>query len=117
MITLAPGLRVYLACGVTDTRKGAVGLAMLVQQTLAEDPFICVGCDYVAAAPDSAQFGGWGWAWPPHNLDGLQKLQHRVFRLEPGRLLAGNTCLVEAAAHHLDVGRGVAMCGCHLRMP
>ncbi len=39
MITLAPGLRVYLACGVTDMRKGMVGLAMLVQQTLSEDPF------------------------------------------------------------------------------
>ena len=34
MITLAVGLRVYLACGVTDMRKGMVGLAMLVQQTL-----------------------------------------------------------------------------------
>ena len=39
MITLAPGLRVYLACGVTDMRKGMTGLAMLVQQGLAEDPF------------------------------------------------------------------------------
>ena len=39
MITLAPGLRVYLACGVTDMRKGMTGLAMLVQQTLSEDPF------------------------------------------------------------------------------
>lgn len=39
MITLAPGLRIYLACGVTDMRKGMVGLAMLVQQTLAVDPF------------------------------------------------------------------------------
>jgi transposase len=29
----------YLACGVTDMRKGAVGLAMLVQQSLAENPF------------------------------------------------------------------------------
>jgi transposase len=50
MITLAPGLRVYLACGVTDMRKGMIGLAMLVQQSLAENPFICVGCDYVAAS-------------------------------------------------------------------
>ena len=32
MIALSPGGRVYLACGVTDMRKGAVGLAMLVQQ-------------------------------------------------------------------------------------
>ena len=39
MITLAPGLRVYLACGVTDMRKGAIGLAMLVQQSLRENPF------------------------------------------------------------------------------
>jgi transposase len=39
MITLSAGLRVYLACGVTDMRKGMVGLAMLVQQSLAEDPF------------------------------------------------------------------------------
>lgn len=39
MITLAPGLRVYLACGVTGMRKGMIGLAMLVQQPLREDPF------------------------------------------------------------------------------
>ena len=39
MISIASGLRVYLACGVTDMRKGMVGLAMLVQQNLAEDPF------------------------------------------------------------------------------
>jgi transposase len=39
MISLASGLRVYLACGVTDMRKGMVGLSMLVQQNLAESPF------------------------------------------------------------------------------
>jgi IS66 Orf2 like protein len=39
MIALPPGVRIYLACGVTDMRKGMVGLAMLVQQGLAEDPF------------------------------------------------------------------------------
>lgn len=39
MIALASGARVYLACSVTDMRKGMVGLAMLVQQGLAEDPF------------------------------------------------------------------------------
>ena len=39
MIALSPGGRVYLACGVTDMRKGAVGLAMLVQQSLSENPF------------------------------------------------------------------------------
>lgn len=39
MIALASGARVFLACGVTDMRKGLTGLAMLVQQALAEDPF------------------------------------------------------------------------------
>lgn len=39
MIALPSGVRVYLACGVTDMRKGMVGLAMLVQQVLVEDPF------------------------------------------------------------------------------
>ncbi len=34
MIALPPGVRVYLACGMTDMRKGMVGLAMLVQQGL-----------------------------------------------------------------------------------
>ena len=35
MIALAAGVRVYLACGVTDMRKGMTGLAMLVQQAWA----------------------------------------------------------------------------------
>jgi transposase len=39
MIAPPTGVRVYLACGYTDMRKGAQGLAMLVQQVLAEDPF------------------------------------------------------------------------------
>lgn len=39
MIALQPDVRVYLACGYTDMRKCMQGLAMLVQQVLAEDPF------------------------------------------------------------------------------
>jgi transposase len=39
VIALTSGVRVYLACGVTDMRKGMTGLAMLVQQGLAADPF------------------------------------------------------------------------------
>ena len=39
MIALHSDVRVYLACGYTDMRKGMQGLAMLVQQVLAEDPF------------------------------------------------------------------------------
>jgi hypothetical protein len=36
MIALQSDVRVYLACGYTDMRKGMQGLAMLVQQVLAE---------------------------------------------------------------------------------
>jgi transposase len=39
MIGLPAGTRVWLACGVTDMRKGFDGLAALVQLKLAEDPF------------------------------------------------------------------------------
>ena len=39
MIAAPPGVRVYLACGTTDMRRGMVGLAMQVQQVLAHNPF------------------------------------------------------------------------------
>ncbi|WP_339635108.1 IS66 family insertion sequence element accessory protein TnpB [uncultured Sneathiella sp.] len=39
MMMLPSGVRVHIAIGVTDMRKGLDGLAMLVQGVLAEDPF------------------------------------------------------------------------------
>jgi transposase len=36
---LPSGVRVYVACGVTDMRKGFDGLAALVQTALALDPY------------------------------------------------------------------------------
>jgi transposase len=39
MITLPAGGRIWLACGMTDMRKGFDGLAAIVQLQLAEDPF------------------------------------------------------------------------------
>lgn len=39
MIALPSGVRIYLVAGVTDMRKGFDGLAALVQQALAENPF------------------------------------------------------------------------------
>jgi transposase len=39
MIAPPPGVRVWLACGHTDLRKGMDGLALLAQQVLNEDPF------------------------------------------------------------------------------
>ena len=51
------GVRVYLACGTTDMRRGMAGLAMQVQQVLAQNPLICVGKKYVAARPRAGRFG------------------------------------------------------------
>lgn len=39
MITLPSGTRVWLAAGLTDMRRGMDGLAALVQEKLAADPF------------------------------------------------------------------------------
>jgi transposase len=36
---LPAGVRVYVACGVTDMRKGFDGLAALIQTALALDPY------------------------------------------------------------------------------
>jgi transposase len=39
VITVPAGVRIYLACGVTDMRKGFDGLSILAQDTLKQDPF------------------------------------------------------------------------------
>jgi len=39
MITPPPGVRIWVAAGVTDMRRGFDGLAAMVQQKLALDPF------------------------------------------------------------------------------
>jgi transposase len=39
MLQPPPGTRVFLACGVTDMRKGFDGLAAQVQMVLAQDPY------------------------------------------------------------------------------
>jgi transposase len=39
MLQPPPGTRVFLACGVTDMRKGFDGLAALVQTVLAQDSY------------------------------------------------------------------------------
>jgi len=39
MIAIPAGVRVYLAMGPTDMRKGFDGLSLLAQDTLKQDPF------------------------------------------------------------------------------
>ena len=59
MIGPPSGVRVYLAAGVTDMRKGFDGLAALVQQRLRQDPFGgAVYAFQVGAAIWSSCYGG-----------------------------------------------------------
>jgi transposase len=58
MIAFPAGMQVMVATKPIDFRKGADGLAALVRETLGQDPFLCVGRDYVAAHPRSPQLSG-----------------------------------------------------------
>ena len=48
MITVPAGVKIYLACGVTDMRKGFDGLSLIAQDVLKQDPFLCGGSHYMA---------------------------------------------------------------------
>jgi transposase len=58
MLIIPSSVKIHLALGRTDMRKGFDSLAVLVQEVLKKDPFLCVGRDYVAARSRGAQFGG-----------------------------------------------------------
>ena len=60
MISLPAGTRVWLAAGATDMRRGFDGLARQVQHVLGQDPFICVGNNYVAALHRGLDFSAAG---------------------------------------------------------
>jgi transposase len=56
MIPIASGVRIWIATGHTDMRRGMNGLARQVQEGLGRDPFLCAGQDYVATPPKAASF-------------------------------------------------------------
>ena len=58
MIPIPSGVRVWIATGHTDIRRGMQGLALTVQEGLKRDPQICVGCGYVAAWSRIRRFRG-----------------------------------------------------------
>jgi transposase len=39
VITVPAGVRIYLACGATDMRKGFDSLSVMAQEVLKHDPF------------------------------------------------------------------------------
>jgi transposase len=68
MIAPGPGVRIWLAAGLTDMRRGFDGLAALVQQQLGKDPFICVEREYVAAQFGEPAIPRRRRTSPPHNI-------------------------------------------------
>jgi transposase len=58
MIAIPSNVRLWLATGHTDMRRGFRSLALMVQEELKRDPHLCVGRDYVAAHPRSPQLSG-----------------------------------------------------------
>jgi hypothetical protein len=58
VIPVPSDVEVWLASGVTDMRRGMVGLALQVQQSLQRDPHLCVGRHYVAVGPTEAILHG-----------------------------------------------------------
>jgi transposase len=54
VITVPAGVRIYLACGVTDMRKGFDGLSILAQDVLQQDPFS--GAIFVSARLFAGRF-------------------------------------------------------------
>jgi integrase len=49
MIPVPSGVRIWIATGHTDMRRGMQGLALQVQEGLGRDTFLCFGRDYLLA--------------------------------------------------------------------
>ncbi len=117
MIPMPSGVRVWIAAGHTDMRRGMQGLALQVQEQLKRDPHLCVGRRYVSAGSRSRGFRG-ALELRRHIIsDAFQQSQHRILGSEASGIVAGDTCLFQPSSHHLDVCSGVAMRGRDVRMP
>ena len=67
MIALPTGVRVWIAAGQTDMRRGMQSLALQVQEGLKRDPHLCLGRDYVAQGGVTTARDGRAAIPPPHN--------------------------------------------------
>jgi transposase len=68
MTLLPPNVKVHLAFGYTDMRKGIDGLAMLVQGVLRQDPLLGspVRVPGPQGQPHQDRILGWDWTLPVH---------------------------------------------------
>src|SRR5512132_2972767 len=66
MITVPAGVRVYLALGATDMRKGFDGLSLLAQEVLREEPCSVMRWFSMSVRPEGTSRGCHGDTEEPH---------------------------------------------------
>ena len=49
MIPVPSGVRVWLAAGVTDMRRGMNGLSLQIQEGMGRDPMLAISTSFVGA--------------------------------------------------------------------
>jgi hypothetical protein len=108
MTLLPPGVKVHLAFGYTDMRKGIDGLAMLVQGVLRQDPFSGHLFVFRGRKANLIQivFLGWDWAVPIH-----QAARARCFSLASECGVDRNTFIDLGAVVDADRWRRLASSG------
>ena len=93
MMIVPAGVKVHLALGYTDMRKGMDGLAMLVQETLKKDPF----CGHLFAFRGKRAQIVKILFWDGNGLCLFTKrLEHGVF-LWPSNVEPGGTLMLTSA--------------------
>ena len=120
MIQIAPQMRLLVAVEPADFRRGIDGLVCVCREALSADPFLCGGVRNVAPAPiqasrttGSRMFRAVAVRWPATFSAGVfENPEDVVCRLIEVTAVPGHVRVLEALAHHLDVGFRVAMrCG------
>ncbi len=103
MILLPAGVKVHLAFGYTDMRKGMDGLALLVQEVLQQDPFS--GHLFVFRGRKATLIKIVFWDGTGRCLF-TERLEHGVFlwpsNIDPGRTLSLTSAQLSALLEGID---------------
>jgi hypothetical protein len=108
MTLLPPGVKVHLAFGYTDMRKGIDGLAMLVQEVLRQDPF--------TGQPPEDRILGWDRPLPLHQASRARRVPLAIERRAGWDLADELGAAVDADRRRRLAGPGPAMAACRCRL-
>jgi hypothetical protein len=111
MITPGPGVRIWIAAGVTDMRRGFDGLAAMVQQQLGQDPFSGALFLFRGRRGQQATFSIQFFVLPELRIPGIPYTGRRC-RYRP--TAAGRTCNVSTRTNGLTLAASFRP-GCSMR--